>query len=192
MFEIDQFIADCRASLTERGGAALQEVVARTVADPAALFLALGEPARPRLDLLFHDKDLTVLNVIWGPHQWTLPHNHNLRAVIGMYSGRENNIFWRRLPEADLSRISAVGAKSLGRGDVTLLGRDIIHSVANPLGRLSCALHVYDGDFFAPGRSHWDPETLGEQPYDSAQVSPMFALATDPQIMAPHVLAVAR
>ena len=192
MFEIDQFIADCRASLTERGGAALQEVVARTVADPAALFLALGEPARPRLDLLFHDTDLTVFNVIWGPHQWTLPHNHNLRAVIGMYSGRENNIFWRRLPEADLSRISAVGAKSLGRGDVTLLGRDIIHSVANPLGRLSCALHVYDGDFFAPGRSHWDPETLGEQPYDSAQVSPMFALATDPQIMAPHVLAVAR
>ena len=44
MFEIDQFIADCRASLTERGGAALQEVVARTVADPAALSLPWESP----------------------------------------------------------------------------------------------------------------------------------------------------
>lgn len=175
MFEIDQFVADCRAALTERSGAALQEVVARAVSDPAALTLALGEPSGARLDLLFHDNDLTVLNVVWGPHQWTLPHNHNLRAVIGMYSGREDNIFWRRLQEASPARIDAAGARSLMRGDVTLLGRDIIHSVTNPLGKLSCALHVYDGDFFAPGRSHWDAETLGEQPYDGTQVSPVFA-----------------
>jgi hypothetical protein len=38
---------------------------------------------------------------------------------------------------------------SSGSGDVTVLGRDIIHSVTNPLDKLSYALHVYDGDFLA-------------------------------------------
>lgn len=172
MFDLDRFVADCRLALTERSGLALQEVVAQAVSDPAALVSVLGQPAGCMNDVLFHDKDLTVLNLAWAPHQWTLPHNHNARAVIGMYAGGEDNIFWRRLPEGN--RIEAAGAKSLRAGDVTILGRDIIHSVTNPLGKLSCALHVYDGNFFAPDRSQWDAETLVEQPYDRTKVSPMF------------------
>ena len=46
------------------------------------------------------------------------------------------------------------------------MGRDIIHSVTNPLSRLTGAIHVYGGDFFAVERSEWDPETLLEQRYD--------------------------
>ncbi len=176
MFDLDRFIADCRNALAERSGLALQEVVARAVSAPNSIFAALGEPERQMNDVLFHDKDLTVLNLAWGPHQWTLPHNHNLRAVIGMYAGGEDNLFWRRLPENG-RRIEAAGAKSLRAGDITILGRDIIHSVTNPLDKLSCALHVYDGDFFADGRSHWDAETLEEFPYDRTKVSPMFLTA---------------
>jgi len=172
MFDLDQFIADCRGASTERSGAALQEVMGRAVAEPGAVLKALGEPTGARIDVLHHGSDLTVLNVIWGPHQWTLPHNHNTRAVIGMYAGREDNIFWRRLPGEH--RIEAAGAKSLCLRDVTILGHDIIHSVTNPIDKLSMALHVYAGDFFSAGRSHWDAETLGEAPYDGTKVSPMF------------------
>ena len=63
--------------------------MARAVADPSLLTLALGGPLGPQLGLLFHDKELTVLNVTVGPHEWTLPHNHNLRSVIGMYAAGE-------------------------------------------------------------------------------------------------------
>jgi predicted metal-dependent enzyme (double-stranded beta helix superfamily) len=71
--------------------------------------------------------------------------------------------------------VEAAGAESLRKGDVAVLGRDIIHSVTNPLGKLSMALHVYDGDFLADARrSHWDAEALTECPYDAAAVSPMF------------------
>lgn len=175
MFDIDRFVADCRAALAERGSGAIQEVLARTVADAASITAALGTPDGPSNAVLFHAPDLTVLNLVWGPHQWTLPHNHNVRAIIGMYGGREDNIFWRRLPEA--GRIEAAGAKSLGTGDVAVLGADIIHSVTNPIGKLSGAIHVYDGDFFADGRSHWDAETLVEAPYDRRLVSPMFLQA---------------
>jgi hypothetical protein len=55
-----------------------------------------------------------------------------------------------------------------------VLGRDIIHSVTNPLDKLSYALHVYDGDFLAAeGKSRWDAETLAELPYNAPAVSPM-------------------
>jgi predicted metal-dependent enzyme (double-stranded beta helix superfamily) len=46
------------------------------------------------------------------------------------------------------------------------LGAEVIHSVTNPVRRLTGALHVYGGDFFATPRSEWDPETLLEGVYD--------------------------
>jgi predicted metal-dependent enzyme (double-stranded beta helix superfamily) len=95
-----------------------------------------------------------------------MPHNHLMWAVIGIYTGREDNIFWRRLPGEDGGKSEAAGAKSLGQGDVEPLGRDIIHTVTNPLARLTGAVHVYGGDFFAVVRSEWDPLTLLERPYD--------------------------
>ncbi len=115
---------------------------------------------------------------MWGHRQWTLPHNHHHRAIIGMYGGGEDNIYWRRLPEDAKGRVEAAGAASLRNGDVAVLGRDIIHSVTNPLDKLSYALHVYDGDFIAAeGKSCWHAETLAELPYDGTLVSPAFGHA---------------
>ena len=99
-----------------------------------------------------------------------MPHNHNMFAVIGIYHGREDNVFWRRLKESNGASggpdIEAAGADSMGPGQVATLGPDIIHSVANPLGKLTSAIHVYGGDFFGVDRSEWDPEDLAEKPYD--------------------------
>jgi hypothetical protein len=38
-------------------------------------------------------------------------------------------------------------------------------------------LHVYGGDFFRPGRSEWDPETLRERAYDAERTRAMFEAA---------------
>ena len=95
-----------------------------------------------------------------------MPHNHNMWATIGVYGGREDNIFWRRLPDDAKGCIEAAGAKSLGPGDVRSLGDEIIHSVTNPTGKLTGAIHVYGGDFFETERSEWDPESLEELPYN--------------------------
>jgi predicted metal-dependent enzyme (double-stranded beta helix superfamily) len=175
MFDIDRFAADCRAALAERGSEAIREVVRRAVSEPADILRALGEPESADVAILVRSPDLTILNVVWGARQWTLPHNHNHRAVIAMYGGGEDNIFWRRLPEDAKGRVEAAGAQSLRHGDVAVLGKDIIHSVTNPLDKLSMALHVYDGDFIAAeGKSCWTAEALTEAPYDAELVSPMF------------------
>jgi len=166
MFDLDQFIADLRAALAERSRQAMKEVVARAVSDPAALLRQIGEPAEGAVKVLHRAPDLTVLNVIWGAKQVTLPHDHRMSAVIGMYGGREDNMFWRRIPNPTKFQIEAAGGQALGVGDVTVLGRDLIHSVINPLSKLSGAIHVYDGNFLETQRSMWNSETLAEEPYD--------------------------
>ena len=167
MFDLDQFIAACRAALAEDPSPqAVREVVARAVSDPASVLKGLGEPQRAEAQKLYHAEDLTILNVVWGPHMTVMPHNHEMWAIIGVYTGREYNILWRRLKDEEGGRIEAAGAKALVEHDALPLGRDIIHSVTNPISRLTGALHVYGGDFFGVERSEWDPETLLEQPYN--------------------------
>jgi len=171
MFDLDQFIADLRAALTERSRQALKEVVARAVSDPASLLRRIGEPDQPAVRVLYQGADLTVLNVIWAPRQITLPHDHRMSAVIGMYGGREDNTFWRRVSDLAKFQIEPAGGQALGPRDVTLLGRDVIHSVVNPLAKISGAIHVYDGEFLTARRSMWDAETLVERPYDISAVT---------------------
>ena len=180
-FDVERFVADCRAvaarAPTGAGGIEreMQELVAEAVSDPAAVANALGEPEHAGLVVLHRAPDLTVINFAWAPWMCFKPHNHCMWSVVGIYSGREDNMFWRRRD----ATIEAAGARTLGASDVTLLGRDIIHSVVNPIGRMTRAIHVYGGDFFAPPeeRSEWDPETLVERPWDMDDTRRLFAEA---------------
>ena len=167
MFDLDRFIAECLTAVShDPTHRPVHDIVARAVSDPAAVVAGLGAPARAEVQKLYGSAELTILNVIWGAGMTIMPHNHLMWAVIGIYTGREDNIFWRRVPGQDGGLIEAAGAKSLGERDVAPLGRDIIHTVTNPLPRLTGAIHVYGGDFFAAARSEWDPETLLERQYD--------------------------
>jgi hypothetical protein len=44
----------------------------------------------------------------------------------------------------------------------------------NPIKRLTGAIHVHGGDFFALPRSEWDPERLIEQPFDVEKALALF------------------
>lgn len=165
--ELEQFIADCAAALADSAPTkAVRETVARAVENPAALDKVFGRPERGGINRIHVSDELTILNVVWAPRMTLRPHNHNMWAVIGVYGGREDNIFWRRLKDDPLGRIEAAGAKSIGKSDVRPLGEDIIHSVTNPTSKLTGAIHVYGGNFFEMHRSEWEPENLEERPYD--------------------------
>jgi predicted metal-dependent enzyme (double-stranded beta helix superfamily) len=136
-------------------------VLRRALADRAYLTKAIGDPAGPGIHALHRSPQLTVLNVIWSPRMVLFPHNHNMWATVGVYSGREDNVFWRKTG----ATIVAERASAIGDRDVLTLPSDVIHSVINPIARLTGSIHVYGGDFFAPGRSEWDPESLSERPW---------------------------
>jgi predicted metal-dependent enzyme (double-stranded beta helix superfamily) len=167
MFDLERFIEECRAAVArDEAPKAIRDLVARAVADPGGILKALGEPARGGVKRLYHAPDLTIINPVWPARMTLMPHNHHMWAVIGVYTGREDNIFWRRRKGDPTGPIESATARSLGPRDAVPLGRDIIHSVTNPTGLFTSAIHVYGGDFFAAHRSEWEPEGLSERAYD--------------------------
>ncbi len=104
------------------------------------------------------------------------PHDHRMWAAIAVYTGREDNEFFRRPAEGTRGLVPSNGRR-IETSDVALLGAETIHSVANPDARLTGAIHVYGGDFVNQPRSQWVPPELDEQPYDNDLVAKTFAEA---------------
>lgn len=175
MFDLERLVDDCRRIQEEGDGQnAINELLAEAVSDPSAILKTLGEPRRAGVNKIYHAGNLTILNIVWGPYMTLLPHNHQMWAVIGLYTGREDNIFWRRRRGDETGRVEAAGAKALSAKECTPLGKDIIHSVTNPIPRLTGAIHIYGGDFFNEPRSEWNAETLVEVPFDVEKTLRLF------------------
>src|SRR5437879_13167503 len=97
MFDLDRFKAECSAAVTEQAALqAIREVVARAVENSRSVLKGLGDPVRSEVKTLHRSPNLTILNVIWGPRMTVMPHNHEMWAVIGIYTGREDNLLGRR------------------------------------------------------------------------------------------------
>jgi predicted metal-dependent enzyme (double-stranded beta helix superfamily) len=162
MFDVDSFLDDCiTANREDTPQLAIKQVLERAMSDPGALAAALP-PERAEIAPLYRSPQLTVLKVVWTPGMSFRPHNHAMWASIGIYTGGEDNQFFRR----DGSGLVPSGSRSLQVGDTVLLGDDVIHSVTNPTKEHAGAIHIYGGDLFEAARSEWDPDTFAEQEYD--------------------------
>jgi len=176
MFDVDRFVAECRAALAESSPElAVKELLERAVAHPADVEAAFGTPTEGHITALHHSPELTIIKVIWTPGLVAYPHDHRMWAVIGLYGGREDNTFYRRAPGG----LAVTGDRRLEGGDVAVLGHAVIHSVVNPLRAFTGAIHIYGGDFFAMPRSDWDFETMQERPYDVERARRAFAEANE-------------
>ena len=170
-FELAGFIEECRGLVTKpESQSSISDLTEQAVSVQAAVLSELGEPTRGGLNTLYHAPDLTILNIVWAPGMTLHPHNHCMWAVIGIYGGEEENIFYRR----DGSGLTQHGMKSLEAGNTVQLVEDIIHSVHNPREKLTGAIHVYGGDFFAAHRSEWMPDEYQEQPFSIEHTRAVF------------------
>ena len=175
MFAIDELVGECQTAIREAQPAlAVRDVLRRVLDRPGEVADAFGAKDGG-LNLVHVSPELTVLHVTWAPGMRLFPHNHEMWAVIGIYGGQEDNTFYRR----DGQGLVESGGKALSEKDVLVLGDDAIHAVANPLQRLTGAIHVYGGDFVSQPRSQWPPETLIEEPYDMGRVNQQFAEANE-------------
>ena len=172
MVATDELVVGCVDAIGEQDPRrAIRDVLERAVAS-RRLADAFGNPTAG-LNVLYNAPDLTILNVVWPPLFSLYPHDHRMWAAICIYSGREDNEFYRRRDDTIVSS----GGKELLEGDVQLLGDDVIHVVHNPARSYTGAIHVYGGDFIAEPRSQWDAETFEEQPYDLETVRREFEMA---------------
>lgn len=169
--DLDRFVEECVAANAESDAQeAVRQVLERAVSEPRAMRQALGEPERAGMHVLHRSESLTIFNATWTPQMNLMPHDHLMWANIGIYAGREDNIFWRR----DGEGIAASGVAALFEKDAASLQVDAIHSVTNPLLRFTGGIHIYGGDFFDTPRSLWDPETLEEGPSDGEIIKAIF------------------
>src|SRR5262245_19242860 len=115
MFDVARFVGECEAAVaTSRD--AVRSVLRAAISDPAGIVAAFGKPTRAGDQVLHRSTRLTILHIVWPPSFTTGPHNHLLWAEIGVYSGREDNVFWRRCGAGSKWPIEATGAASLCAG----------------------------------------------------------------------------
>jgi predicted metal-dependent enzyme (double-stranded beta helix superfamily) len=170
MFDVDALISECQSAVGEATApTAVRAVLSGVLSNRSSVTATLGRD-HAGIEILYNAPDLTVLNVVWAPHMAIFPHDHRMWAVIGIYSGAEDNQLYRRAAGG----LVESGGRTLEEADVFALGTDAIHSVRNPLARFTGAIHVYGGDFVARPRSQWDPVCLTEAPYDAAAVRAVF------------------
>ena len=169
--DVERFVEDCVAANAESDAqTAVLETLARAVSNPAAVVAALGDPDRAGIVVMHRSETLTIFNARWTPQMNLMPHNHLMWANIGIYTGREDNIFWRDTDDG----LKAFGAEALFVEDVAELPVDVVHSVTNPLLRFTGGIHIYGGDFFSTERSEWDPESMQERSSDGDTIREMF------------------
>jgi predicted metal-dependent enzyme (double-stranded beta helix superfamily) len=173
VFDTEVFVADCiRAASENEPRKAIKEVLTEALSDPASVAQALP-PNQAEIVRLHGSPELTILKVVWAPGMSFGPHDHRMWAAIGMFSGGEDNTFYRR----DGHTLTGSGGKSLRASDVALLGDDTIHAVTNPTAEFAGAIHIYGGDFFSTPRSEWRGDPYREHPYDVTHVLNHFAQA---------------
>jgi predicted metal-dependent enzyme (double-stranded beta helix superfamily) len=176
MFDVDQFLADCREARDEASPhRAIREVLDRALDEPDEIAEALA-PTEGGITLLRHEPDLTVVHVVWAPGMRLFPHDHRMWAAIAIYAGQEDNAFYRRAGD-DRSRLNDAGGIAVRTGDVLMLGDDVIHAVSNTTRKLTGAIHVYGGDFVNQPRSQWGPGPVEERPYDMSEAERQFVEA---------------
>ena len=89
------------------------------------------------------------------------PHNHTIWAVVGIYQGAEDNVFYRRVGGG----LEETGRAVLNTGECLALPPDAVHGIANSGTDALLAVHVYGGDLFATSRSQWDETLTVEMPF---------------------------
>jgi predicted metal-dependent enzyme (double-stranded beta helix superfamily) len=173
MFDTEALVADCVRALGEtEPRVAIKEVLTEAIADPDSVAEVL-RPSRAEIVRLYASAELTIVHVVWAPRMSFGPHDHRMWAAIGVYTGGEDNSFFRRAGDT----LAPSGGKSLRAGDVILLGDEVIHAVVNPTTRFAGAIHVYGGDFLNTMRSEWRGDPYRERPYDAEYVINYFEAA---------------
>ena len=154
---IPALIAACRsAACSTQPQAAVERLLQGIIGEPSAwadLFAGTDLGAdESGVSMLHADEAVTVVHVDLAAGFISRAHDHGLWAVIGVYSGQEDNVFYR----ADAHGVTPTGTVSVVAPDTIRLGRAAIHHIHNPLSRSLRAIHVYGGDLRTVHRAYWE------------------------------------
>lgn len=163
-FDRHQFVDECLDA--GRGSApaeAVRELVERAVRAPTSLEDAFGHTMGFDGGILHHSAEMTIQYLVFPPGYRTGIHEHLLWAVIGPWSGFEDNDLYRVDEDGQLNQITSIRADT---GHALVFEADAIHDAAAPLETWSAALHVYGGALFDQPAREWTGTSPTAQPID--------------------------
>jgi len=172
MFDLQRFVDECRAALTDpKPARRIEALVKEALSEPDAVRDAFAQADNVErqgpITFACRDETLSVADVTTPPGLRSPVHNHKMWAVIGVYDGQEHNQFYRY----EDGELQVKGERLLKEGEIAVLGPDVIHAIANPLPTKSSAIHVYGGDLVErPERSMWNPQTHDREDYELTQL----------------------
>ncbi len=151
-FSYSDFVKDARAAATsEHPTKAVRALLEETIKNPelaAEKFRGGGEVEVQ----LFEDDTVSIWSCCFRPEFVMPPHEHKMDVHIGVVSGGEKNIMFRR----EGGSLKHVSTKVVNPGEVLSLGADGIHAVTADGGKPSHALHVYLGPLMQVKRDLFD------------------------------------
>ena len=173
-FSIEKFISEAReAAQSSEPTRAIRRLLKKALENPGEIADANPLENDEKDVLLFEDDSVSVWITRFVPDIVIPPHEHKMNAFIGVFQGREKNIFFKRQSDG----LKYTGSKVLATGQVLSIGGDGIHSVVADGNEPCCSLHVYTGPLSKTERSifDWDsgsPIEFTDKNYESMKRSP--------------------
>ena len=169
-FTIERFVEDCRAARERPDWAqVVAALLVEAVREPGAIdaqVASRGASARKGFDVWLRSDDLTIYQVEGRPGLVSPPHDHAGVAVVGVYRGSEGYQNYRLAA----GRLAPAGRVTVKAPAVSVLPPDLIHALDNSDSAGSGSIHIYDNTHFdLAERRLWNPDTLDEAPYSTAQ-----------------------
>jgi predicted metal-dependent enzyme (double-stranded beta helix superfamily) len=115
----------------------------------------------------------SMLVAVFAPGARAPIHDHGSWAVIGIYRGREQETWFRRVDDrsvAGRARLEVDRTRINPGGTVAGVPNGVIHTVEALDGQEAVSIHVYGTDIVTQARSTFDLEAGTESPF-----SPPFA-----------------
>jgi len=171
-----RLIDECLSALRDGAPVAtFHAIVADAVAAPEEIAGLVSLPLTPDEDLVLYRSDmLTITQSVFPAGFQSGLHDHGIPAVIGVWSGYEDNFLFRRsgtqLVDRCVVRVHA--------GQVLTLDSEDVHDVHGPPDRFTGAIHVYLGDLFGARRHEWADTSSTPSPFDLAGFADKWSRAT--------------
>ena len=161
----ETMVARCVAAVSDGAPIeVLRTIVADAVATPERMAALVRVPLDPEQDdLLYRSDRLLVTQAVFPANYRTGIHSHGMPALIGVWSGYEDNHIFRRSENG----LVADGKIRVAAGDVLVLDADTAHDVQAPSDSWSGAIHVYVGDLLGVERHAWDEPSSPPHPLDN-------------------------
>lgn len=152
-FDLSDLISRLRETVNkESPSAEVKAILQQEFHDPGRVVNAMPDFEEDEV-ILYEDDTISIWFCRFRPGTTVPPHDHQMVATIGVYSGAERNDFFENDPKGTIRKSSEV---ILNAGKVLQIGPSAIHAVGCASAEPCCGIHVYLGRLTEVDRSLFD------------------------------------